>query len=114
MNMYRSRVSRSPRPVILPVVSNPEHLRCADRRTHSRVDENPTKAEPTIAPSKREDTLGTLADNAVSRSNRQRIRAMRTERTVTVSPEKLTQTLKAIHGLTEDAVTALVTLKRHS
>lgn len=93
-------------------VPDPEGLRRANRSARSREAGSPTSMKLTGVPSEWEDILGSLADHVVAEGHlAKEDHPMRSEKTVTVSQETLTNAIVGFLGLIEDAVTSLVTIK---
>lgn len=93
-------------------VPDPERLMRANRGIYSNDAENRAKLEATWAPSERENNLRSLADhNASAKHPDGKEHQMRTERSVTVSRDRLRDAIGGISGLIEDTITALIILE---
>lgn len=104
--MNSSSPTLSPRPLIAPGVAHPERL----RRTHSHEAKSFKIIESIQALSCREDTLGTLENQAVSEEQQaEEDWQMRAKRTGKVSWATSWNAIADIIDLIEDAVTASAT-----
>lgn len=94
---------------------DPEHLMRENHRVHNRKDRSPTRMEVMPASSNQENTIGTLANHAVSKKPPvEKKRPMHAESVVLVSQTMLTDVIAGIIGLMKDAVTALISPEGHN
>lgn len=113
--MNNSRQYRSPRPVIATSVPKLKRMIRIYLYAHSREAGSSTTVETIRACSKREDTLGAIADHLVCAEHPpEEEKPMRAEKTIAMSQETLTDAIAGICRLPEDSLTALNTTKCHN
>lgn len=113
--MKGCRQSRSPRPVMTPGLSDPEHTMRGNCRAHDRIARSPTEMRAKGAASERENTLGTLADHVVFKEHLAKEKQlMCAVWQVTVSQAALRDIIVCITRMIEDAMTTFVTHREHN